>query len=113
MKISERKVGRITILKIEGEAVISAHPEYMSQLVEERLEAGERLFVVNLASCLRMDSTGLGELIKSLKLVANCEGVLKLACVPLRVRGLIVATNLTQILEIYDGEQEAINSFGS
>jgi anti-anti-sigma factor len=113
MEISERKVGKVTVIKIQGQAVIDQQPERLSQLARERLQAGDRLFVVNLAGCSRMDSTALGELVKSQKMVADCEGVMKLAEVPLNLRGLFIVTNLTQILEIFDREQQAINSFGA
>ena len=113
MEISERKIGKVTIIKIQGQAVIDQKPERLSQLARERLQAGDRLFVVNLAGCSRMDSTALGELVKAQKMVADCEGVLKLAEVPLNLRGLFIVTNLTQILEIFDREQQAINSFGA
>ena len=113
MEISERKVGKITIIKIQGQAIIDQKTERLSQLVRERLQAGERLFVINLADCSRMDSTGLGELVKSHKLIADCEGVMKLAEVALHLRGLFVVTNLTEIMEIFNKEQQAINSFGA
>ena len=113
MEISERKVGKITVIKIQGQAVIDQQPERLSQLARERLQSGDRLFVLNLASCSRMDSTALGELVKSQKMIADCEGVMKLAEVPLNLRGLFIVTNLTQILEIFDKEQQAINSFGA
>jgi anti-sigma B factor antagonist len=113
MDINERKVGNIRIVNVQGQAILNAQPERLSQLINDHLQASERLFVINLADCQRMDSTGLGELIKSQKLVSDYEGVLKLACVPLRLRGLIIATNLVQILEIFDDEQAAINSFGA
>lgn len=113
MEINERKVGKITVFKIHGQAVIDKQPERLSQLARERLQAGDRLFVVNLADCSRMDSTALGELVKSQRMIADCEGVIKLAEVPLNLRGLFIVTNLTQILEIFDREQQAINSFGA
>jgi anti-anti-sigma factor len=113
MDLSERKVGRIRIVNVSGDAVINGKPERLSQVLRDHLQAGERLFVLNLADCQRMDSSGLGELIKSHKLVTDFEGVLKLAGVPLRLRGLIVVSNLTEILEIFDSEQGAINSFGA
>ncbi len=113
MEISECKIGRVTVVKIQGQAIIDQQTERLSLLVHERLQAGERLFVVNLANCSRLDSTGIGELVKSHKLVADCEGVIKLAEVPLNLRGLFVVTNLTEILEIFDKEQQAINSFGA
>jgi hypothetical protein len=46
-------------------------------------------------------------------MVADCEGVMKLAEVPLTLRGLFMVTNLAQVLEIFDKEQQAINSFGA
>ncbi|MCG3160277.1 MAG: hypothetical protein JMDDDDMK_01346 [Acidobacteria bacterium] len=113
MEISERRIGRITTIKIEGQAVIDRQTERLSQLMRERLQAGDRLFVVNLADCSRMDSTGLGELVKSQRMVADCEGILKLAEVPPNLRGLLAVTNLTEMLEIFDKEQQAINSFGA
>lgn len=113
MEINERQVGRITIIKIGGQAIINSRPERLSQLVRQRLEAGQRLFVLNLADCQRMDSTGLGELVKVYKLVTDCEGVLKLADVPLCLRGLVIVSNLVEVMEICDTERQAINSFGS
>src|SRR5262250_218074 len=113
MEISERKVGKITVIKIQGQAVLDQKTERLSQLARERLQAGDRLFVVNLAGCSRMDSTGLGELVKAQKMVTDCEGGLKLAEVPLSLRGLFVVTNLVELLEIFDREQQAINSFGA
>src|SRR5262247_1810556 len=113
MEISERKVGKITVIKIQGQAVLDQKPERLSQLARERLQAGDRLFVVNLADCSRMDSTALGELVKSQRMIADCEGVIKLAEVPLSLRGLFIVTNLVEILEIFDKEQQAINSFGA
>jgi anti-anti-sigma factor len=112
MELSERRVGKIRIIKLEGQAVINKSPQLLSQSVEGRLKEGERLFVVNLAECERMDSTGLGELIKSSTLVTKNEGLLKVSNVPLRLRGLMIASNLVQVLEFFDSEQEAINSFG-
>lgn len=113
MEISEHKIGKVRVLNVQGQAILNAQPERLSQTLQAHLKTGERLFVINLADCQRMDSTGLGELIRSQKMVADSEGVLKLASVPLRLRGLIVATNLTEVLEIFENEQAAINSFGA
>src|SRR5262245_50407151 len=104
MDISDHKVGKITIITIQGQAVLDQKTERLSQLARDRLQAGDRLFVLNLAGCSRMDSTALGELVKSQKMVADCEGVMKLAEVPSNLRGLFVVTNLTEVLEIFDRE---------
>jgi anti-anti-sigma factor len=112
MEINERKVGRVRIIRVQGQATLNTNANILSKLVQERLEEGERLFVINLADCQRMDSSGLGELIKTHGEISKREGVLKLSDVPLRLRGLMITSNLVQILEILDTEQEAIISFG-
>jgi anti-sigma B factor antagonist len=113
MDIIERKIGKITLINLKGQAVIGGQPERLSQLTRDRLQAGERLFIINLADCTRMDSTGLGELVKSHKLIADCEGVLKLAKAPPAIRSIFAVTNLEQLMEVFDSEQSAINSFGA
>ena len=112
MEINERKVGKIRVIKLLGPAVINAHPEQLSQLVQERLEAGERLFLINLADCHRMDSLGVGELVKSQVAITRKEGVLKLAHPSLQLRSILTVAKLNEWLEIFESEQTAINSFG-
>jgi len=113
MEINELKTSRVIVITIKGQLAINEHPERLSQLVRERLDAGERLFLVNLEECQRMDSMGLGELVKSHVMVTREEGVLKLANVPLRLRGLLVVTKLAEAIEIFDDERTAIRSFGN
>jgi anti-sigma B factor antagonist len=113
MQISVRKISVVTILNLSGELSSQRQPQVLSEHVTGLLQQGERLLLINLKECLRIDSMGLGEIVKAYKLVTAERGVIKLAEVPLRVRGIIVAANLTEVLEIYDTEREAINSFGN
>ena len=113
MQISTRKISGINILNLSGELSAQRQPQALSEQVTALLQSGERLLLINLKECLRIDSTGLGEIVKAYTLIAAQQGVLKLAEIPLRLRGLIVAANLIEVLEIYDTEREAINSFGN
>jgi anti-sigma B factor antagonist len=118
MEISERQVeavtkADVTVIHVKGQVNISARPERLQQLVRARLSEGARRFVVNLAECSWMDSTGLGELITSLVTITRQGGSLKLAQVPQAVRGILTVSNLTQVFEIYEDEQGAINSFAA
>lgn len=112
MEISEHKIGRVTVLKVAGEIGLNARTEQLSQLLGARLNMGDRLFVINLAECPRLDSLGLGELVKAQKIVRDQDGVLKLADVPLRLRSVILMANLATVLEMFQTERAAINSFG-
>lgn len=113
MEIHERHVGRILLLAVSGQATLSAQPERLCQTIQGRLAAGDRLIVLNLADCTKMDSTGLGELVRAQRLVSDADGVLKLARVPAFVRSLLHVTNLTELVELFDTEQAAIHSFGA
>jgi len=113
MEIGEDKVGQVTVIEIKGWVNISAHPERLQQLVRERLRGGERQFLIDLAECEWMDSTGLGELITSFVTVTRQEGQLKLVNVPRPVHGLLTVSNLTQVFEVFDEKQAAIDSFAA
>ncbi|NOT61586.1 MAG: STAS domain-containing protein [Acidobacteria bacterium] len=113
MQITQRKISGINILCISGEFSAQRQPQVLSETVKELVAQGERLLLINLKDCLRIDSMGLGEIVKAYSLIAAQQGALKLAEVPLRLRGLIVAANLIEVIEIYETEREAINSFGN
>ena len=113
MQIALRKTSSINILSLSGELSAQRQPQALSEQVKTLIEQGERLLLINLKDCTRIDSMGLGEIVKAFTLTETARGVLKLAEVPLRLRGLIVAANLIEVLEIYETEREAINSFGN
>jgi len=112
MEIREHKIGRITILRVSGQATMTAEPQRLSAAVSDHLGEGDRLFIIDLSDCQRMDSMGLGEIVKTYRLVNEKEGVVKLASVPLPLRGTISAVKLAGVLEVYDSERAAVNSFG-
>ncbi len=111
MEIIERQVNQITVIDLKGMATISGSFVRLQQIVDERLQAGHKQFVINLAECTWMDSSGLGELVRVLVRIIREGGKLKLAEVPGKVRGLLEITNLTQIFEDFDDEQSALDSF--
>ena len=85
--------------------------EGFQQLVRDRLDAGHRGFVINLSGCNWIDSTGLGELVKSLVAVMRFGGNMKLAEVPPKLLGVLNVTNLSSVFEVFDSQDEAIASF--
>ncbi len=113
MELSERKVGKVTVIKVKGLVTMTDQPQRLSHLVRQHLEAGDYLFTINLAECERMDSVGIGELVKAYDLVSRRQGQLKLSNLPLSLRGVFNVAGLTKVIEVFDDEQAAINSFGN
>lgn len=111
MELSERSVGQVIVIELKSNANLRGQYDGFQQVVRERIEAGQRYFVVNLAQCEWIDSLGLGELIRSLAHVMRQGGNLKLACARQKVKNILSVTNLDQVFEVFDDEDSAINSF--
>jgi anti-sigma B factor antagonist len=68
--------------------------------------------LLNLASCAGADSLGIGELISLHVSLSNSGASLKLLRLPDRIRDLLSATQLISMFEIFEDEDEAVESFG-
>ncbi len=113
MQVSERRIGQVTLIDLKSDANLRGQYEGFQRLLRERVETGQRYFIVNLAECQWIDSAGLGELIRSFAHVMRQGGDLKLACATQKVKNILSITNLTQVLEIFDDEESAVRSFNS
>jgi anti-anti-sigma factor len=61
MTVSERGVGRVTLLDLDGRLILGASAEALRDKVRSLLQQGRTQFIVNLAGVPCMDSGGLGE----------------------------------------------------
>jgi anti-anti-sigma factor len=111
MVFSERKIGNVTVIDMKGEADTRGYYDEFRRLLQTRLAEGERSFVFNLAECSRLDSLGVGELIRAQLHVTRKDGKLKLACLPQKVKILLATTNLGQLFDSFEDEASAIKSF--
>jgi anti-sigma B factor antagonist len=66
---------------------------------------------LNLAGTDYIDSTGLGTLVVSFTRLRKAGGRLRLLNVNRRNIELLVLTKLTTVFELFDDEQNAVNSF--
>jgi len=75
------------------------------------MEAGKMNMILNLLQVDNIDSSGLGELLALSKDLSRQSGQVKLVELNKKQVQLLVITKLTTVFEIYDNEQDAINSF--
>ncbi len=111
MQISERQVGAVTVIDLKGEAKARGHYDEFQRIVQQRIDTGQKHFVVNLAECKWIDSAGLGELIRSFTHVMRQGGDLKLASAPEKIRNILKVTNLTEVIDLFESEEPAVGSF--
>jgi anti-sigma B factor antagonist len=111
LEIGEREREGIVLLDMKGRIV--AGPDTGGFRAEfERLDAeAKQNVILNLAQVDFIDSTGLGAMVVCASAVKRAGGKVKLLDLNKRNIELLVITRLTTMFEIFDDEQDAVNSF--
>jgi len=108
MTVSERMVGEVAVLTLEGRFTMGASADGVSDKVRSLLQQGYKRFIVDLAGVAYMDSGGLGTLVQTYTTVARQDGALALVHVTDRLRDLLVITKLVTVFDCYDSEADAL-----
>jgi len=112
MVIKTREKGDVVIFDIEGEIRRSDMSEAtLHELVKDRLEAGTRNILFNFEKVEFIDSFGVGEILASYISTHNLGGKFKLARISKKLYLVFQVTMLTKVLEIFDNEESALQSF--
>lgn len=110
MEITEKTVNDVEIVFLNGRL-----DAYNSNLVEKKfyevIDSGKLKMVADLSGVEYISSSGLRVMLSSLKKLNQLEGTLKLASLQPYVLEVFEIAGFTQLFEIYDSEDEAINSF--
>jgi anti-sigma B factor antagonist len=111
MKISEKFVSGVVVLGLEGSLMGGPEAVLLNETLNRFLDEEKLKLVINLENVERVNSSGLGILIKALTTFKSNGGELKLTNVRPNMDKLLVMTKLNTILETYNSEEAAINSF--
>ena len=111
MEIDARRINEVIVMRLQLGSAERGKIDGVQTLVREHLSAGTLRFIVDLEGCQWIDSSGLGELVRSLVAVMRQGGNLKLSGVSPRMRNVLEVTNLTSVFEIYPNEAAALESY--
>lgn len=112
MEISVREKDDVVILDIEGEIRRSDITDVtLHQLVKAQLDSGKRNILLNFQNVEFIDSFGVGEILASYISTHNLGGKLKIAKISKKLYLVFQVTMLTKVLEIFDDEEGALDSF--
>lgn len=76
--------------------------------INQAIEQGAQLIVVNLNGLEYIDSAGLGVLVGTLARLRDRQGELAVVCRTPRIRRVFEITRLTQLVTLHDTEEEAL-----
>jgi anti-sigma B factor antagonist len=111
MKITERLVGDVVILDLQGKILIGEGDDQLREAVTKLADSGRTKILLNLAEVPYVDSAGLGEIVRCYTTVSRKGGKLKLLHLTKKIQDLLAITKLLTVFETYENEEEAIKSF--
>ena len=111
MKIEKRKKGNVTIFDLKGKILFGDGIDELRQSSNAALKDNEKQLVLNFAEVPYLDSTGLGEVVRSYTTLKKEGGTVKIANLTNKVKDLMMVTKLITVFETFNDENEAVNSF--
>lgn len=111
MKINKRERDGVIILEVEGKVTIGKGDVVLRESVHEAIGDRSVKMLINLGQVTTIDSSGVGELVSAFTTVANRGGKLKLVNLPPKVNDILQITQLITVFEVFESEDEAIQSF--
>lgn len=111
LNISERQVGDVTILDMDGKITIGEGSVALRTAIRRLLEEGKKKILLNLAKVGYIDSSGIGELVSSYTAINKESGELKLLNLTQKLQDLLTITKLLTVFDVYESEEEALQSY--
>jgi len=111
MKIVTRYHGPVAILGLEGPLTHGVGDTALRGAVLDLLNEGYDKILIDLGSVRKMDSSGLGELVRCRTTCEDHEAEVKLLRLHPKVYSLISVSQLVGLFEIYESEADALPSF--
>jgi anti-sigma B factor antagonist len=111
LKINVRTLNDgIAVVDCAGRIVFGEETAELRDRVRILIAKGSRV-ILNLADVTYIDSGGLGTLVALYTTARNAGGSIKLARLTQRVGDLLQVTKLLTVFEVYNSEEEAVDSF--
>ena len=111
MQVATRQVGDVVVLDVSGRITVGEGNIALRELVRDLADQGHKRVVLNLSQVQYVDSSGVGELVKTHTTVRNQGGQMKLASLSQRVSDLLHMTRLSTVFDIHNDEASALASF--
>ncbi len=113
IKISERRIGDVTILDLRGRLVLDEGDTSCAEHIDLLVRENRTRIILNLQEVTYLDSAGVGALVAKYVTLRKRGGDLKLLLLSERVRRVIGIAQLLAVFETFESEELAVRSFDS
>ena len=118
MTYETRQAGDVTILDISGKIDIGVALAFgpgasmpLQTLIRDLAERGHKNVLLNLREVIYLDSSGIGELVRSVSTLRKIGGDLKVVNPNLVVKKLLSATRVDSVVDVKVDEASALEAF--
>lgn len=111
MKIEKRKKGNVVILDLKGKILVGDGIDELRESINESIGQKETNLILNFENVPYLDSTGLGEVVRSYTSLKKEGGAVKIINLTTKVRDLLSVTKLITVFETFEDEDKAVESF--
>ena len=101
----------VTIVALEGKLTIGEGDVQLREEIKDLLADGVKKILIDLKGVRMMDSSGLGELVRTRASAQNADATIKLLHVEDKVAEVLEMTRLIGVFDTFDDEIDAIASF--
>ena len=113
MQTNTRQIGDVLVLDISGRITLGEGNVMLREIVRDLADKGNKRIILNMSAVSYIDSSGLGELVKTHTTFHNKGGNLKLANLNKRVHDLLQMTRLAAVFDIQKDEASALQSLAA
>jgi anti-sigma B factor antagonist len=111
LDMRQREKEGIAILDLKGRLTVGEAATALREEMSRLSGSGHKNIILDLAGVEYIDSTGLGTLVVCYNTMRKAGGALKLLNLNRRNTELLILTKLSTVFEMFDDEQQAVNSF--
>ena len=111
MHVDVRKTDDVVVVDLEGQLVAGTGSDLLHEVMNELLGRGWPKILLNLEKVGRIDSSGVGELVASIKLGERVGTAVKLVQGRGKVHDVLDISHILPLLDMYSSEEEALASF--
>jgi anti-sigma B factor antagonist len=112
LRITERRVGAVTVFTLSGRLVFEGGVQVLREAVTAAVKDGARACLLDLEHISYLDSGGVGALIAMFRHVTRQGGQLKLLRPSPSARRVLGIVHLTAVFDVFDDEADALLNLG-
>jgi len=111
MQIHERAAGDVVILDLDGRLVVEDGVTPFNDRMNALVRHGHKKILLNFERVTYLDSSGVGAVVWKYVTARKQDATVKLLNLTRKSHNVLMITKLLTVLETFDSEQQAIDSF--